>query len=92
MKDFDGIMHELDLIMRQQLLSEQQLRELGRFGFGAGEMEDELQADLRQSIARNRARLLRLLQRTVEFPRTTCVISRCSKGSGATEATTNQFS
>lgn len=68
MKDFDGILHELDLIMRQQLLSEQQLRELGRSGFGAGEMEDELQADLRQSIARNRARLLRLLRRTVDFP------------------------
>lgn len=67
MKDFTGVMHELDLIMRQQLLWQQQLRELDRTGF-ALELEGELQADLLQSIARNRDRLLKLLQRTVDFP------------------------
>lgn len=67
MKDFEGIIRELDLIMRQQLAWHQQLRELGRYGFDAT-LEDEFQADLRQNMARNRLRLLRLLQRTVDFP------------------------
>lgn len=67
MKDLDGIIRELDLIMRQQLAWHQQLRELGRYGYDAT-LEDEFQADLRQNMARNRLRLIRLIQRTVDFP------------------------
>ena len=67
MKDFDGVMHEVDLIMRQQLHCQQELHEIGRSLFGAA-LEEEIQSDLRQTMARNRERLMKLLQRTVDFP------------------------
>jgi len=67
MKDFEGLIQELELIMRQQLAWNEQIRELGRSGFGAT-VSHELQEDLRENMARNRLRLLKLLQRTVDFP------------------------
>jgi hypothetical protein len=67
MKDFDGVMREVELIMRQQLHCQQELQEIGRSVFGAA-LEEEIQSELRQTMASNRERLIQLLQRTVDFP------------------------
>jgi hypothetical protein len=67
MRDLDGVIREVDLVMGRLIRCRQDLAELIRSASGIP-LEDDLQDDLREEMDRYRGRLATLLQQTVDFP------------------------